>query len=681
MNSKLLSALIIAVMITSVCAAPFAAAEEPDPEDTFALKAGDSYGLLIDIGKEDVYNLINEAVSPEVPIDIEGFIKGFIENKMKIGGDYEEVEDLALELDINAKAGLALSIVSVTDEVNTYRLTGTADADAMVRLNATVTFAKYIEVPPDIDHFSVKEYIEDNPNKIEENKKIDANVSADVNLGASVDATVSVNNATGAIESVDGTLGVYLSANYSLRDIYSRTVNEEKVFYTKDVSDGMTNNAYVDLLSFDADGVTMIQATGIVYGFGDDDENVFFSIEKLNSVETALNEKTVETVLSVLASVKEIDLTLVSFISGIIGDNESIIEKLPDEILTDGKIDPAKVEPYLPAINKVFEFIFGDDGIALSDSEVDVIRQSASDVLSKCMSEISDKEFTVEFYPDLKSIEDPSKAIKKTVRFGDSAEITDDVKAYMNAPEGKVFIGWFACIYDDDEDEWYTEFEGPDAVDMITCDMKLIPLFADKKTSIKEIYESMDDDIADEIFAIVDGNASFDAEKLAGKDNVHIEVGNDGDAVGSIVWNFKGNNAGAGGDVKLGYSATKEGSVVTIDFMHSGDLPAGTSVTIDMGSSFDAGTVLKVYHIYNDGSEVRKDLVSGTATVGADGKVTIPIAACSSYSFEVNDAFAPVIKSGGDGGSDGGINMLLVGGGIAAVAVIGIGAFLFMRRQ
>ena len=671
--NKLLSAMIIAVMVASVCAVPFAAAEEPAAEDESVLKEGDSYGLWINISKADIYRIVND--TNLIKID-DNYVKGLIESEIKKTD--ENAKNFSLTFDFNAKAGIAASIITVTDEVNTYRATGIVDATLILNGSYETVAEKYIDVPPDE---KIPDYIEENKALIKENETLNVRGNASINLGIAIDASISVDNETGMLKSIDGKIGVYVE----MKSESSRYDSYEDVYYKVDDKDEMYGNMYIEAKSFEKDGVTMIQGNGINSGFGDMDD-MFFDVDEMEEIETPFSAEAVEGTLSSIKSITEIDEGMIDFVAGIINENDDILAKLPDEIknkegnaLDTDLINLIKIT-YLSAINEVFRFIFGDDGLALTDKEVSDIRQSASDVLNIGMSKISSKEFTVEFYPDLLSVDDPTKVVKKTVKFGNPVEMTDDVKGFMNAPEGKVFIGWYACVFEDGE--FTIEFEGPNAIGMVTCDMKLVPVFADKKMSIEAIYDALDDQDEEEIFASLGNNDVFNATKLEGKDNVHIEISNDS-TVGSVMWNFKGNNTDVIGKVefenfKLGYDATKEGSVVTVAFKHSGALPSGTSVTIDMSSSFDAGTVLKVYHIDDDEN---KTLVTGTATVGTDGKVTIPIASCSSYSFEANDAFSSIVNVGDDGGSDGGINMLLVGGGIAAVAVIGVGAFLFMRRQ
>ena len=667
--NKLLSAMIIAVMVASVCAVPFAAAEEPAAEDKSVLKEGDSYGLWINISKADIYRIANEAIGTDLIKIDDNYVKGLIESEIEKTG--KEVENFSLTFDFNAKAGIAASIITVTDEVNTYRATGIVDATLILNGSYETVAKKYIDVPPEIDDENILDYIDEHKDLIEENKILNVSGNASINLGIAIDASISVDNKTGILKSIDGKIGLYVE----MKSESSRYDSCEGVDFKVDDKEEMYGNMYIEAKSFEKDNVTMIQSNGIKSGFGDMDD-MFFEVDEMEDIETPLSAGVVEGTLSSIKSITEIDKEMLGIVAGIINKNDDILAKLPDDIKNkEGKLDVDLIpEEYLLAINKVFGFIFGDDGLALTDKEVSDIRQSASDVLNIGMSKISSKEFTVEFYPDLLSVDDPTKVVKKTVKFGNPVEMTDDVRSFMNAPEGKVFIGWYACVSEDGKLTF--KFEGPDAIGMVTCDMKLVPVFADKKMSIKDIYDALDDQNEDEIFASLGNDDEFDATKLEGKDNVHIEISNDS-TVGSVMWNFKGNNIGATGEVKLGYDATKEGSVVTVAFKHSGALPDGTSVTIDMSSSFDAGTVLKVYHIVND----EKTLVTGTATVGTDGKVTIPIASCSSYSFEANDAFSSIVNVGDDGGSDGGINMLLVGGGIAAVAVIGVGAFLFMRRQ
>ena len=666
--NKLLSAMIIAVMVASVCAVPFAAAEEPAAEDESVLKEGDSYGLWINISKADIYRIANEAIGNELIKIDDDSVKELI--KSKILETDKNAKNFALTFDFKAKAGIAASIITVTDEVNTYRATGIVDATLILNGSYETVAEKYIDVPPEIDDEEIPAYIDEHKDSIEENKTLNVRGNASINLGIAIDASISVDNETGMLKSIDGKIGVYVE----MKSESSRYDSFEGVDFKVDDKDEMYGNMYIEAKSFEKDNVTMIQSNGIKSGFGDMDD-MFFEVDEMEDIETPLSAGAVEGTLSSIKSITEINGDMLEIVAGIINEKKDILAKLPDEIKNkEGKLNTDLIKTYLPAINKVFGFIFGDDGLALTDKEVSDIRQSASDVLNIGMSKISSKEFTVEFYPDLLSVDDPTKVVKKTVKFGNPVEMTDDVKGFMNAPEGKVFIGWYACVFEDGE--FTIEFEGPNAIGMVTCDMKLVPVFADKKMSIEAIYDALDDQDEEEIFASLGNDDKFDATKLEGKDNVHIEISNDS-TVGSVMWNFKGNNIGATGDVKLGYTAAKEGSVVTVAFKHSGALPDGTSVTIDMSSSFDAGTVLKVYHIVND----EKTLVTGTATVGTDGKVTIPIASCSSYSFEANDAFSSIVNVGDDGGSNGGINMLLVGGGIAAVAVIGVGAFLFMRRQ
>ena len=206
--NKLLSAMIIAVMVASVCAVPFAAAEEPAAEDESVLKEGDSYGLWINISKADIYRIANEAIGNELIKIDDDSVKELI--KSKILETDKNAKNFALTFDFKAKAGIAASIITVTDEVNTYRATGIVDATLILNGSYETVAEKYIDVPPEIDDEEIPAYIDEHKDSIEENKTLNVGGNASINLGIAIDASISVDNKTGMLKSIDVKIGVYV---------------------------------------------------------------------------------------------------------------------------------------------------------------------------------------------------------------------------------------------------------------------------------------------------------------------------------------------------------------------------------------------------------------------------------------------------------------------------------------
>ena len=308
-------------------------------------------------------------------------------------------------------------------------------------------------------------------------------------------------------------------------------------------------------------------------------------------------------------------------------------------------------------IDAIPNFIFGKEGIILTEDEADSISKSALSLANKAITGLKDREFDVEFYEN-KDADAPFTTTK--VKFG-NAVVKDDLIKQFEESANKIFVGWFT----------FNE-EGPIApvsLGRICGDLKVIPVYADKMDSLVDIYNAV---AGGNLFAEVTDEI-VDITKLTGK-NSYITVKDDG-VVKSVTWNFPGKDSSVD-EVKIKFSSKESGKNLEIDFEHSGDLPEGTVLTIDVGSKFDKGTVLNVYHKESN----KMTLVNGMVIVDENGMVKIGLDHCSTYVFEVNDVLTYFDEPENDD-DDGGINLVLIGGVGLAVIVVGLGVFIYIRKH
>ena len=312
----------------------------------------------------------------------------------------------------------------------------------------------------------------------------------------------------------------------------------------------------------------------------------------------------------------------------------------------------------LIVIDAIPEFIFGKQGVELTEKEMTDLNKKAIKLANKAINGLNDCTLSVNFYDETGE----GLVSSKDVKFGRAVEKDNAIKNIENTT-GKYFIGWFSV------DDIYGL---PVDLSRIYGDLDLVPVFADK-VAMDDLEDALDGE-ADNIFVEAGSVTTIDTDMFDGKDkSVHIFVTSNG-TVGSIVWTF----SNAGGDVNIGFTSENKGSGIQVNFSHNGPLPAGTYVTVDVGNKFDAGNVLNVYH--KNGT--KKDIVNGMAVVDENGKVKVALDHCSSYVFELNEELTNFVGPADDDDEKDGINVLLIGGIVLGVlAVIGIGVFVFLKMR
>jgi hypothetical protein len=360
--------------------------------------------------------------------------------------------------------------------------------------------------------------------------------------------------------------------------------------------------------------------------------------------------------------------TMIEFISGFsLGDFYNILYTNNGNVPLFGNlyelIGMGEIKEAIATIKGFFNFdsipgfLFGEKGIVLTDDEAKSISKNAHSLANKSINGLKERDFTVEFYEDA----DASAPVTSIdVEFGKAVKKNDIVKQIEESAD-KHFVGWYTF----DEDGAIA----PISLGWVCADLKVIPVYAEEVSGLQDIYDATSGDFFAEVT-----DAVVDISKLTGK-NTFLTVKDDG-AVKSITWNFPGMDSDVD-EVNIKFSSKISGKNLEVDFEHSGDLPEGTVVTIDVGAKFGKGDVLNVYHVDSN----KKDLVNGMAIVDENGMVKIALDHCSTYLFEINDTLTHFEEDDSDDDDDKGINLVLFGGIGLAVIVVGLGVFIYIRKH
>ena len=706
MNNKLFSILLAIVMITSACVIPIASDEGSDAAGKDSgIVLNEPYGIYLDINEDSINQVIGNLMQNYNNKDTEYtesiIFETFFGAISEIMGDPIDIHRISKDkplYDIDLDAGFSITNTSKTSSGCIYKISaiakGHAGTNAAITNEAT-NFIGTMNADDDLSEF------------IAENKDSAKNVTVDETMilmmdkiEFGLDMTVETDK-NGNITKINGTLGRELS--YSGE---KETLEEADGYtYLRAAEVAHNSSSYIDFKTDASGSKPVINITWFLAGdillldkaigpYGNavidlDDIEYSISYDKLDAFVTAAKKNVgkngnvgMSDFLNIVDAtpigpmIKGIALSMLEeYELGTIAEtilNNASLGDIYDILYTENG-DWSSLNIYeaigmegikeaiiaakgFVTIDAIPNFIFGKEGIILTEDEADSISKNALSLANKSITGLKDREFDVEFYEN-KDADTPFTTTK--VKFG-NAVVKDDLIKQFEEPANKIFVGWFT----------FNE-EGPIApvsLGRICGDLKVIPVYADKMTSLVDIYNA----VAGNLFAEVTDEV-VDITKLTGK-NSFITVKDDG-VVKSVTWNFPGKDSSVD-EVKIKFSSKESGKNLEIDFEHSGDLPEGTVLTIDVGSKFDKGTVLNVYHKESN----KMTLVNGMVIVDENGMVKIGLDHCSTYVFEVNDVLTYFDEPENDD-DDGGINLILIGGIGLAVIVVGLGVFIYIRKH
>ena len=707
MNNKLFSILLAIVMITSACVIPIASDEGSDAAGKDSgIVLNEPYGIYLDINEDSINQVIGNLMQNYNNKDTEYtesiIFETFFGAISEIMGDPIDIHRISKDkplYDIDLDAGFSITNTSKTSSGCIYKISAIAKGHAGTNAAITNEATNFIGTMNADDDLS--EFIAKNRNSAK-NVTVDETMELmmdEIEFG--LDMTVETDK-NGNITKINGTLGRELS--YSGE---KETLEEADGYtYLRAAKVAHDSSSYIDFKTDTSGSKPVINATWFLAGdillldkaigpYGNtvidlDDIEYSISYDKLDAFVTAAKKNVgkngnvgMADFLNIIDAtpigpmIKGIALSMLEeYELGTMAEailNNISLGGIYDILYTENgdwsslniyeAIGMEEIKEAIIAakgfvtIDAIPNFIFGKEGIILTEDEADSISKSALSLANKAITGLKDREFDVEFYENKDAT---TPVTTKEVKFG-NAVVKDDLIKQFEEPANKIFVGWFT----------FNE-EGPIApvsLGRICGDLKVIPVYADKMTSLVDIYNAV---AGKNLFAEVTDEV-VDITKLTGK-NSFITVKDDG-VVKSVTWNFPGKDSSVD-EVKIKFSSKESGKNLEIDFEHSGDLPEGTVLTIDVGSKFDKGTVLNVYHKESN----KMTLVNGMVIVDENGMVKIGLDHCSTYVFEVNDVLTYFDEPENDD-DDGGINLILIGGIGLAVIVVGLGVFIYIRKH
>ncbi len=315
----------------------------------------------------------------------------------------------------------------------------------------------------------------------------------------------------------------------------------------------------------------------------------------------------------------------------------------------------------LDAINKVYSTDEGKANAIINDA-----RNSINGVI--------DKISTIECYITIYDPETNKVVSTLVTTYGKGVELDAAAKA-LTQKEG--FIGW--TEYDVLED--FGDIPGlGDAFDdgFVTLDavygsMAVVPVYA----------ESFDVEVQEEI---IDEDGKIVWSALPETNGPWFAVDN-----GDALWIFPSTAPAEempAPDLNVFLNSVINDAIINankkynlddaieLKFEHSGQLPTGTSITVDLEGKFAPGTSLLIYHVEADNS---LRLVSSNCVVDSNGCVTFAIAECSSYIVDANDISSSVFtKSEGSNNADNMMLYLVIA--VVALLVI-VAAFVVVKKK
>ncbi len=674
MNRKIQSALVVMFLITSVFAAvPFASLSDADGQST----SGTPHGIILDVNADDLGSLIDP------------MLKDAVQEALT------EIEDDATWTVANAKLNPDVYValgMNVIESENEATLSVLAVADALVDFEANG-----VAESKNKKNFSI-------------DAKLEMEVSADIDLHLiKIDAGWVLDGASGKFGAVlDPSLDIMIPVDKDMDDFedifgdlddlddFSFDIDDDNIFDLDDIEP-------VELVvrEFNLDGEPLILSGNFsATWLSDDDEpesELVTAISMMNNIASfvkSMDAEMFDDESYVMLSNMPGFLSTVT--DDVIDDSEEMFgEILVPSAMTVSDFVNDSFESMYAGLNTpetmmylamVQEFVDIKENFVLSSSEYNGIQDRVDSVIKKGSQDFAETKHTVTFVNVNGTV-----ATTQTVEHGKSIKIDDKVSSLMNSNnEGEVFYGWIradsVATLDHANPVKYVAGSEFVSLDCVIGDVTVMPVYGIEIENFDKMSSASYSDISVLITDLIKGETEFSIENVKDAKNLKffIEFDKDDDVpVNKLGWQFSGSAGSTVSTVNTNVNVEMIGSSdekgIKINFEHSGLLPTGTSVVLQLDKEkYAAGTAFDLYHIEPNGD---KKLVAAGVMVDKDGDIEFQISECSSYVLEKNSTVSGYAALSG-GSSDGSNTMFYVGVGVGvAVVVIAAAAFFFIRRN
>lgn len=674
MNRKIQSALVVMFLITSVFAAvPFASLSDADGQST----SGTPHGIILDVNADDLGSLIDP------------MLKDAVQEALA------EIEDDATWTVTNAKfnpdvyAALGMNVIESENEAT---LSVLAVADALVYFEANG-----VAESKNKKNFSI-------------DAKLEMEVSADIDLHLiKIDAGWVLDGASGKFGAVlDPSLDIMIPVDKDMDDFedifgdlddlddFSFDIDDDNIFDLDDIEP-------VELVvrEFNLDGEPLILSGNFsATWLSDDDEpesELVTAISMMNNIASfvkSMDAEMFDDESYVMLSNMPGFLSTVT--DDVIDDSEEMFGEIlvPSAVTVSDFVNDAFESMYaglntpetMMYLAMVQEFVDIKENFVLSSSEYNGIQDRVDSVIKKGSQDFAETKHTVTFVNVNGTV-----ATTQTVEHGKSIKIDDKVSSLMNSNnEGEVFYGWVragsVATLDPANPVKYVAGSEFVSLDCVIGDVTVMPVYGIEIENFDKMSSASYSDISVLITDLIKGETEFSIENVKDAKNLKffVEFDKDDDVpVNKLGWQFSGSAGSTVSTVNTNVNVEMIGSSdekgIKINFEHSGLLPTGTSVVLQLDKEkYAAGTAFDLYHIEPNGD---KKLVAAGVMVDKDGDIEFQISECSSYVLEKNSTVSGYAALSG-GSSDGSNTMFYVGFGVGfAVVVIAAAAFFFIRRN
>ncbi len=301
-------------------------------------------------------------------------------------------------------------------------------------------------------------------------------------------------------------------------------------------------------------------------------------------------------------------------------------------------------------------------GTMISASEADSIRSKVDSLVGEADKVDDNVELVVKFVDDDDKVID---SLTQNVKYGDTITLPEYPSDAVRDDDDHTFIGW---EYNDRI--WKSDMP-------VRSNMILEPEFAERFETLPSAPTGSGSFILD-LDDLDDLMEEIPKEFVTGGNTMYITVT---DSSGQELYSWKFSNGMA--DIsntklipKINEIEVPEGKdyidddgkdILYLDFEGSGTMPSDTVVNYNVKGKFKDGTVLEI--LYDNGTSLEH---TGTTTV-VDGEAAITLAHLSSYVL--------MADSDSGGNSNGGSDTFLIIAAIAAVLIIAVIAFMFVKRR